>query len=200
MKTNPLIPLALVFFHLATIAPAEETNRNGTTKLAIDLNVDGVTNTRTTTFSNTESSKDFITSIATNFDRSLRDTSSSTPGRVAAALPFVRGAFQTNAFPAGIEMGEAADLLTDLKNKGMLPGVARDSHGRLAASKSITNNPSEAAAIEPPSDVTFHLVLSGDSLTNHYTVGRKAEGAPLQLLKAWRTDAQGGTATNWPVK
>jgi len=111
-------------------------------------------------------------------------------------------AIQTNYLPAlansyNSEFGAAADFLHDLKERGDLPGVPKGSHGNATIDKmpfSEIQNPTY------PFIVTINLVLTGDSLTNHYTVVRPAKDAPWHLQKAWRTGADGQTAVEWPTK
>jgi len=94
------------------------------------------------------------------------------------------------------EMGQAGKFLVELKKSGRLPGVLADSHGELSV-----NGPLSAfQEAKYPFTVTFDLNVKGDSLTNHYTVVRQVKDAEWQLEKAWRTDAQGHTAIEWPVK
>jgi len=98
---------------------------------------------------------------------------------------------------AMVELGDSAKFLLELKKQGNLPGISADGHGAV----STENRPlSELQIAKYPFAVTFLVVPSGDSFTNHYTVLRPAMNAPWKLAKAWRTDTDGHMVTEWPVK
>ena len=108
---------------------------------------------------------------------------------------------ETNA-PAALtnsalsEMGRGGQFLATLRESGQLPGVPQNSHGSISVNAPL----SALQEAKYPFTVTLDLVLEGDSMTNHYTVVRPAKDASWQLDKAWRTDTQGHTVVEWPVK
>ena len=94
------------------------------------------------------------------------------------------------------EISQAGEFLGELRKSGHLPGVPQDCHGHMDVDAPL----SAILEAKYPFTVTIDLVLDGDSLTNHYTVGRPAKDASWHLDKAWRTDTQGHTVVEWPVK
>jgi hypothetical protein len=114
--------------------------------------------------------------------------------------------FETNALniitnTTMMEMSLATKFLTGLKKQGRLPGVLPDSHAEVTGNLHSDNLlMSEFKEAKYPFSLTFNVVLSGDSLTNHYTVERASADAAWQLQRAWRTDAEGNTLIEWPTK
>jgi hypothetical protein len=95
------------------------------------------------------------------------------------------------------EMSAAGKFLTELQKEGHLPGTPKGSHESFTTD---TLSMAEFQEARYPFTVTFHLVLSGESFTNHYMVLRSLKDAPWQLRRAWRTDAQGRRVAEWPAK
>jgi len=154
------------------------------------------------------------TDVATN---SLNDISAKVQAGYSNFIPAVSNLMGTNYGPAAtkamagletnmltaltnsamLELGASAKFLLELKKQGNLPGISADGHGTVTTE----NRPlSELQVAKYPFAMTFLVVPSGDSLTNHYIVLRPAMDAPWRLTKAWRTDADGHTVKEWPVK
>ncbi len=95
--------------------------------------------------------------------------------------------------PLLAEMREAAGALTQMGKDDRLPG-------RLGGRQSVITDSlqrPEAATVTYPLAVTFLVSATTESFTNHYTLIRREKGAAWQLEKAWRTDPQGRTVTEW---
>lgn len=86
----------------------------------------------------------------------------------------------------------AAAFLRDLKEKGKLPGWAKEDQW-------------------PSHDLTFHYYFpetfamdgiqkTGDPNTYHYVIFRPDKGAPWQLIDAWQSDAKGKVINRYPLK
>ena len=90
----------------------------------------------------------------------------------------------------------ALKFLVELKDKNELPGVSKDDQMDITGSMPVS--PSSAATY--PFSMIFHLVLAGDSSTNHYGVVRMTANGAWQIERAWRTDSQGRVVNEWPVK
>ncbi len=95
------------------------------------------------------------------------------------------------------ELETAATFLFHLHQEDCLPGASKDEHGSLRADP---NPPAGYKAMAYPLSWTFHGVVNGKSFTNHYTVLRPATNDAWQIQRAWRTDSQGRTVEEWPVK
>jgi hypothetical protein len=124
-------------------------------------------------------------------------------GPVAAK---VLASFETNILSAltnsaMAELDAGAKFLTELKKQGRVPGVSKDSHAEVTGGLHTDNlKMSELKEAKYPFSLTFNVVLTGDSLTNHYTIMRASPDADWQLQRAWRTDTEGHTIKEWPVK
>jgi TPR repeat protein len=94
------------------------------------------------------------------------------------------------------EIGSAAKYLKELKEENRLPGFPKDRHGNVSIDLPLAG----LQAATYPFSVMFKVVLVGDSLTNHYTVTRPSADTGWQLEKAWRSDTEGHTIVEWPVK
>jgi hypothetical protein len=108
---------------------------------------------------------------------------------------------QTNFLPsltssAAHEGYAALKFVVELKDKNELPGVKKNDQLNITGSMPVS--PGQKAIY--PFLMTFHLTLTDDSFTNHYSVIRPAKDAQWQLEKAWRTDAQGHTIKKWLVR
>ncbi len=72
--------------------------------------------------------------------------------------------------------------------------------GHEQVTTSLVASRLESAEVKYPPAVTFLVTETGEVFTNHYTLVRSEKGAAWQLDKAWRTDPQGRTVKEWPVK
>jgi len=97
--------------------------------------------------------------------------------------------------PVVVETELAGDFLLGLHQKSLLPGDSKDRHGELHSE--IYPLPDH---VTYPFSSTFHVSIKGETSTNNYIVIRKSKDAPWQLQRAWRTDSQGHTIDEWPVK
>ena len=203
MNPKLLLCLALVLSGNLINCRADETNAApDKSEVVMGLGVNGQTNTSTVTIENTNSAKEFASAVATNYEKFILSATNAVPTNAVKALPMVAETMRTNLLnaltnSAMVEMGDAVKFLTQLKKNGELPGVQKDSHadvttGVLPISKFQT--------AEYPFVVTFHVLLMGDSLTNHYTVERPAAGSNWQLKRAWRTDTEGKIVNEWQIK
>lgn len=197
MRAYLLLFLALALSQGAVKSYAEETNAmTPGPKRIISVEVNGTTGSKTTVVETSDSNKAFAAGFVTNLEKytSFVDGKTNVPPELNNAVEVVR----TNLFPTLIETGEAMDLFIEMKNKGQVPGVAKDGHGNVTSTLNLPLS-SEKLPIERPATVTINVVLTGDSLTNHYTFGRASKDATLRLQKAWRTDSKGLPIKEWPV-
>lgn len=123
------------------------------------------------------------------------------PPQVAPKVTNLMNWAQMNVVPsltnsAAHEGYDALKFVVELKDKDELPGVSKDAQMDITGSMPVA--PSSVATY--PFWMAFQLVLAGDSLTNHYIVSRPTKDAPWELEKAWRTDPDGHTIKEWPVK
>jgi hypothetical protein len=84
-------------------------------------------------------------------------------------------------------ISSAAEFLHNLKEKGRLPGWSKNDKGAIdleAYSKSVT----------------FNIRKQGISSSYHYAVTRVSNEGTWKLQKAWRTDRQGRTIEEYPVR
>jgi hypothetical protein len=102
---------------------------------------------------------------------------------------------QTNS--VAVETAEAGEYLVTLQETGSLPGVSKNSRGVMTTGDLPM---SELKGPVYPFSRTFDVVVDGDTFTNHYTVARSARDTAWRLQKAWRTDSEGRTMAEWPVK
>ena len=149
--------------------------------------------------------------VATNYVSFLSsltnaDQTNSTPYDRELAQFIVTNAttsFATNsAFIAEVAAVSAAGgtFFSDLKMQGRLPGISKDSHGDGTTDDLFTPDSRISQTIKYPYSMTIHFVLTGDSLTNHYTIMQPSRDSSWQLLRAWRTDTEGHVIKEWPVK
>ena len=195
MKLNLLISLALVLSGTAANSYADETSAAlAKTKMTMSLGVNERTNNRALTLETTNTSEGLARSMETNLTKFVLSATNIASTNTAAVIPPMLNFARTNVFPTMSEVAKASDFWLALKERGDLPGMAKDDHGKL------TTGSLPSSALQYPFAVTFHVVMTGDSFTNHYTIGQATENAPWQLEKAWRTDAQGQIVKEWPVK
>lgn len=107
-----------------------------------------------------------------------------------------RALYAAEKNPVTIEAASAGDFLLNLRERGQLPGVSKDSHGEIRVDFSFPLPKQVAYPFSP----TFQVSIKGQTLINHYTVLRETKDSSWQLQKAWRTDAQGRTIEEWPVR
>jgi hypothetical protein len=86
---------------------------------------------------------------------------------------------------------EAMKCLGGLLKSGKLPDTA-DARGGLYF------NPDPSATNYPLSR-TFELKMKSSAFHNYYTLVKKSPDGSWQITKAWRTDPQGMTVTNYLV-
>jgi hypothetical protein len=155
--------------------------------------------------------KESITYLATNYVNFLssitnvEQTNLTSADKALAAYMLTNAALSvmTNAaFMAEFaEIGHAAGMFfDDLKAQGRLPGISKGSHGDAITDDLSESDSCISQKIKYPYLLTFHVVLTGDSLTNHYTVMQPSKDSVWQLLRAWRTDAEGHVIKEWPIK
>ena len=77
--------------------------------------------------------------------------------------------------------GAAVTFLKNLKDTGRLPGWSKDDHGL----------PKTVSLDAEGNRVEVRAAKNGESTVYHYEVKRASAEAPWQLIKAWRTDAEG---------
>jgi len=85
---------------------------------------------------------------------------------------------------------EAAKYLTDLNQKGELPGAGNTAL-MSAIGRDIPTN-------YPLSRTVDQMLKNG--LVNHYMVTKDLPESTWQLQKAWRTDAKGNVVEQFPIK
>ena len=84
----------------------------------------------------------------------------------------------------------------ELRKADRLPGISKNEHGHATSGKVKFPDPNEG---NYPVSQTFHIVKTGDSATNHYSIVRESENSDWQLQRAWRTDSAGRVIEEWPV-
>ena len=99
---------------------------------------------------------------------------------------------------------EAGDFLVRLLESRRLPGAENAEKGAMlspASADTLLPNVYTPQPTNYPMSRTFNgqRRLSGP-WENHYTVVKMSADSPWQLQKAWRTDAQGNTVEEYPVK
>jgi hypothetical protein len=99
--------------------------------------------------------------------------------------------------PVIVESKSAGDFLLSLHQHSLLPGDSKDMHGEIHSEPDPYPIPD---AVTFPFLRTFHVSYTGETFTNSYTVSRMTKDSPWLLQKAWRTDSQGHTVEDWPVK
>ena len=104
---------------------------------------------------------------------------------------------QTNSITLGLV--SASNFLLELHKESRLPGDSKDEHGELM-SENVPFSGSVPTEAVYPLVRTFYMVKTGDTFTNHYTVGRQSKDSEWILQRAWRTDSQGRTIEDWPVQ
>jgi hypothetical protein len=99
--------------------------------------------------------------------------------------------------PVVVETLSAGDFLLGLHRQSLLPGDSKDMHGEI---HSVTDPYPFPNEVTYPFTRMFYVSIIGETFTNNYTVLRLAKDSPWQLQRAWRTDSQGHTVEEWPVK
>lgn len=199
-----LLCLALIWSGYFTVAHADDTNAPSTSPtMVMSLSVDGMSNNRTMTIAATNSPKEFANAAASNYQNFILSSTNIMPTNFVAALPMVAASMNTNltsflTTATAKEMDEAAGALKALKLQGRLPGMPQNRHATVTTGNFPASRLQAAAAY--PFSITLHLVPAGDLFTNHYTMMRSSADAEWQLQKAWRTDTEGRTVVEWPVK
>ncbi len=202
MNPKLLLCLALVLSRSTIVSLAEATNAApAKSEVVMSLGINGTTNIQTVALGSTNSLNELAPAAVSNFENFVLSASNRVPTNAAKALPIMAVMMKTNI--ASIltgsgtsEMEAAGEFLSELKKQGRLPGFGKNQHGDATVS-SVPFSWLQKATY--PFVVTFHVVLTGDSFTNHYTIGRSAHDAPWHLEKAWRTDTDGRTVKEWPV-
>jgi hypothetical protein len=200
MKPTLIFCLALVLSGVSIVSHADETNDAPTKpNLVMTLSANGVTNNSVVAVEGTNISGE-ITNVVANFGKFILSSTNLPPTNFTSALPTMAATAKTNFEQGFTKLQElavpAGQFLVKLKEQGRLPGVPTDSHGQMTAGGLHLSELNSGY----PFAVTFLLVMNGDTLTNHYTVMRAAADADWQLQRAWRTDAEGNTILEWPVK
>ncbi len=103
--------------------------------------------------------------------------------------------------PGGAYTVDAGDFLLSLVKQGKLPGFAAGDHGSMHAGiiDGNGNTPQETAPEHFPVSRTVVFSKRGDTSAYFYIVERASAGSPWQLKKAWRIDAEGRIAEQYPV-
>jgi hypothetical protein len=142
--------------------------------------------------------KEFTGAMTTRVDEFISSFTNAMPTNDIAARARVAAYTRTDLLSASTNslpgLGAAAEFFLQLKKEGRLPGLPKESHG------SVTTSLGLGGVQQYPFSLTFHVVATGDTSTNHYTLLRSSSDAPWQLEKAWRTDTQGLIIVEWPVK
>ncbi|GEM_PF-3160318 len=207
MKSKIVFCFALVVSGNLIFCRAAETNSASTKpEVTMSFGVNGQTNwVSTLTVERTNSMKAIAEAVSAVNERLSSSSTNIMLTNVTSGPPSMAAYFQTNVLTNVLtaltnsalpEMGEAGKFLVQLKKSGHLPGVSQDSHGEMSVNAPL----SAFQEAKYPFTVTFDLIGDGDSLTNHYTVVRPAKDAAWQLEKAWRTDTNGHTIKDWPIK
>jgi hypothetical protein len=106
-------------------------------------------------------------------------------------------------------MEAAMNFLTNLKEKGQLPGWSKDDKGTTYLETYSCFGPKSANGkgatyLETNSNsglkssVTFDVLKNGDSSIYHFTVTRASKDSPWKLQKAWRTDQNDHAIEKYP--
>jgi hypothetical protein len=98
----------------------------------------------------------------------------------------VRVVFSTNVVTRATI--DAADRLKEMIKQNRLPGISNGEHGNFASEYFEI---SESNEVTYPLSRTFHVVKTGEILTNHYTFIKMTAGSNWELVKAWKTDSNG---------
>ncbi len=96
------------------------------------------------------------------------------------------------------ELRAAATFLAELGKHGSLPGIPKN--GRESVTTGALPRLEFSKGVTYPFAVTFYVNVVGEPFTNHYTLMQPAKDAAWQFEKAWRTDSEGRTVKEWPVK
>jgi hypothetical protein len=99
-----------------------------------------------------------------------------------------------------LETGVAHDFLDQLYDQGRLPGISTDEVGQVSCDLPGLVISNKLAEMTYPALRTFHLVKTGETSTNNYTLVKTSKDSAWQLQKAWRVDAAGHTIEEWPIK
>lgn len=124
---------------------------------------------------------------------------STSPGDVSNLAAFQDHLASARATPDPLlpELYDAASALEALGKDGRLPGGPMGGHEQVTTG--LLPRP-ESLEVKYPLAVTFLVNESGEFFTNHYTLVRPEKGAAWRLDKAWRTNPEGRTVTEWQVK
>ncbi|ODU23863.1 MAG: hypothetical protein ABS95_02825 [Verrucomicrobia bacterium SCN 57-15] len=99
---------------------------------------------------------------------------------------------------------EAGQFLAQLLESHRLPGAENAERGAMlspASAETLLPNVYTPQSTNYPMSRTYNGQKKlGGPWENHYTVVKRSADSPWQLQKAWRTDAQGNTAEEYPVK
>ena len=84
----------------------------------------------------------------------------------------------------------AVQILLSLKKEGRLPGFAKDDkrHGTITAH------------LDAQGSITADAVTDGAAEVYHYRFAQSSEKGPWELRRAWRTDLNGRTLEEYPVR
>ncbi|MGB7767504.1 MAG: hypothetical protein WBN22_01435 [Verrucomicrobiia bacterium] len=92
---------------------------------------------------------------------------------------------------AAASFAAAGALFGYFKEKGQLPGWSKDDKG------SVTVHLRYAEAF--PESATCDGQRNGDPSVFHHTTTRVSKDSPWKLQRAWRTDANGHLAEEYPI-
>ena len=216
MNTKATFVLALVLSSvpidclIVTVSADETTTNNpvGSGSVVISYkNLNGF-NTNETTMLNTTDANVFATAVATNLANLASFAAQTNAGPGADALSAYVStnqsvtAWTNSAFVAEYlaVVSSAGNFFVDLKNQGRLPGISKGRHGKGASDGLFTSDSWLSQKIKYPFSLTFHIVFTGDTLTNHYTMVLPSKDSSWRLQKAWRTDSKGHVIKEWPVE
>jgi hypothetical protein len=100
--------------------------------------------------------------------------------------------------PIAREVVSAYNYLLDLHRQNRIPGDSKDMHGTI---RPIELELTPPYVVKYPFFWTFYVHVNGEgSFTNCYTVGRETGASVWHLQRAWRTDSEGQTVKEWPIK
>ncbi len=99
-----------------------------------------------------------------------------------------------------LESGASGVFLKHLLDQGLLPGVSKAEHGNLTSDTFDLVASNKMVVISYPVSRTYHLVKTGETSTNNYTLIKQSKDAEWKLQKAWLTDSNGQMVQEWLVQ
>lgn len=216
MNTKATFLLTLIFSSFlidcspVTVSADETTTNNpvGSGSVVFNYtNSNGFFTNQTTMFNTTDANV-FATVLATNLKNAACLAAQTNAGPAANAFSadvstnrsvsaLTNSAFIAEYFAVA---NSAVNSFVDLKNQGRLPGISKGRHGKGASDDLFTSDSWLSQKIRYPVSLTFHIVFTGDTLTNCYTMVLPSKDSSWRLQKAWRTDSKGQVIKEWPVE